>query len=80
MTFIISPVTKAVSGPISHATAPATSSGEHHRFSGIVAEMGYIIYRAGFSSYVKETWDFSPGLVTPGGEIFSFSKHLGQAK
>lgn len=51
----------------------------NHRFSAIVNEMGSIIWRTAFTAYVKETWDFTPGLVTTGGEIFAFSKEIGGA-
>lgn len=51
----------------------------HNRFSAIVNEMGYIIWRTAFTAYVKETWDFTPGLVTRDGEIFAFSKDIGGA-
>lgn len=51
----------------------------NNRFSAIVNEMGYIIWRTAFTAYVKETWDFTPGLVTRDGEIFAFSKDIGGA-
>lgn len=30
----------------------------NNRFTGIVEEMGYVIHRASFTVFVKETWDF----------------------
>lgn len=51
----------------------------NNRFGAIVNEMGYIIWRTAFTAYVKETWDFAPGLVTGDGEIFAFSKEIGGA-
>jgi N-methylhydantoinase B len=49
----------------------------NHRFTGIVEEMGYIIHRAGFTVFVKETWDFDSALVTPAGEVFSYPRTIG---
>ena len=30
----------------------------NNHFTGIVEEMGYVIHRAAFTVFVKETWDF----------------------
>jgi N-methylhydantoinase B len=49
----------------------------NNRFTGIVEEMGYIIHRAGFTVFVKETWDFDSALVTPEGEIFCYPRNIG---
>jgi len=49
----------------------------NNRFTGIVEEMGYIIHRASFTVFVKETWDFDSALVTPDGEIFCYPRNIG---
>jgi N-methylhydantoinase B len=49
----------------------------NNRFTGIVEEMGYIIHRASFTVFVKETWDFDSALVTPEGEIFCYPRNIG---
>jgi N-methylhydantoinase B len=49
----------------------------NNHFSGIVEEMGYVIHRAAFTVFVKETWDFDAALVTPDGEIFSYPRDIG---
>ncbi|HTZ37831.1 MAG TPA: hydantoinase B/oxoprolinase family protein [Stellaceae bacterium] len=48
-----------------------------NHFSGIVEEMGYVIHRAAFTVFVKETWDFDAALVTPDGEIFCYPREIG---
>ena len=40
----------------------------NNRFTGIVEEMGYVIHRAAFTTFVKETWDFDSALVTTDGD------------
>jgi N-methylhydantoinase B len=49
----------------------------NNHFSGIVEEMGYVIHRAAFTVFVKETWDFDAALVTPDGEIFCYPRNIG---
>jgi N-methylhydantoinase B len=49
----------------------------NNRFTGIVEEMGYVIHRAAFTVFVKETWDFDSALVTPEGEIFCYPRNIG---
>src|SRR3984893_14232248 len=49
----------------------------NNHFSGIVEEMGYVIHRAAFTVFVKETWDFDSALVTTDGEVFSYPKNIG---
>ncbi|MGD9920366.1 MAG: hydantoinase B/oxoprolinase family protein [Pseudorhodoplanes sp.] len=49
----------------------------NNRFNAIVGEMGRTVYRAGFTIFIKETMDFGVGLVTRGGEIFSYSRDIG---
>lgn len=49
----------------------------NNHFSGIVEEMGYVIHRAAFTVFVKETWDFDAALVTPEGEIFCYPREIG---
>ena len=49
----------------------------NNRFTGIVEEMGYVIHRASFTVFVKETWDFDSGLLTPDGEVFCYPRNIG---
>src|SRR6202158_4973662 len=49
----------------------------NNHFSGIVEEMGYVIHRAAFTVFVKETWDFDAALVTTDGEIFCYPRNIG---
>ena len=49
----------------------------NNRFTGIVEEMGYVIHRASFTVFVKETWDFDSGLLTPEGEMFCYPRNIG---
>lgn len=49
----------------------------NNRFTGVVEEMGYVIHRASFTVFVKETWDFDSALVTREGEIFCYPRNIG---
>jgi N-methylhydantoinase B len=49
----------------------------NNRFTGIVEEMGYVIHRAAFTVFVKETWDFDSALLTPKGEVFCYPRNIG---
>lgn len=49
----------------------------NNRFTGIVEEMGYVIHRAAFTTFVKETWDFDSALVTTAGEVFAYPRNIG---
>jgi N-methylhydantoinase B len=49
----------------------------NNRFTGIVEEMGYVIHRASFTVFVKETWDFDSALITPEGEVFCYPRNIG---
>jgi N-methylhydantoinase B len=49
----------------------------NNHFTGIVEEMGYVIHRAAFTVFVKETWDFDAALVAPNGEIFCYPRNIG---
>jgi N-methylhydantoinase B len=49
----------------------------NNRFTGIVEEMGYVIHRASFTVFVKETWDFDSALITPKGEVFCYPRNIG---
>ncbi|WP_048710291.1 hydantoinase B/oxoprolinase family protein [Microvirga massiliensis] len=49
----------------------------NNRFTGIVEEMGYVIHRAAFTTFVKETWDFDSALVTTDGEVFAYPRNIG---
>lgn len=48
-----------------------------NRFTGIVEEMGYVIHRAAFTTFVKETWDFDSALVTTDGDVFAYPRSIG---
>src|SRR5215510_11753983 len=39
--------------------------------------MGYVIHRAAFTTFVKETWDFDSALVTTEGEVFAYPRNIG---
>jgi N-methylhydantoinase B len=49
----------------------------NNRFTGIVEEMGYVIHRAAFTTFVKETWDFDSALLTPEGDVFVYPRNIG---
>ena len=49
----------------------------NNRFTGVVEEMGYVIHRAAFTTFVKETWDFDSALVTVDGEVFAYPRNIG---
>ncbi|MEJ0019831.1 MAG: hydantoinase B/oxoprolinase family protein [Acetobacteraceae bacterium] len=49
----------------------------NNHFTGVVEEMGYVIHRAAFTVFIKETWDFDAALVTTGGEIFCYPRNIG---
>lgn len=49
----------------------------NNHFTGLVEEMGYVIHRAAFTVFIKETWDFDAALVTPEGEIFCYPRNIG---
>ena len=49
----------------------------NNRFTGIVEEMGYVIHRAAFTTFVKETWDFDSALITTDGEVFAYPRNIG---
>ena len=49
----------------------------NNRFTGIVEEMGYVIHRASYTVFVKETWDFDSALITPDGEVFCYPRNIG---
>lgn len=51
----------------------------NNRFSAIVNEMGYVVYRTGFTVFVKETQDYGVGLVAPTGELFAYPQEVGVA-
>ncbi|MFZ0215707.1 MAG: hydantoinase B/oxoprolinase family protein, partial [Candidatus Dormiibacterota bacterium] len=46
-------------------------------FQAIVDEMAWIVLRSSHTTFVKETQDFSTGLVTPEGEMFATPYALG---
>ena len=48
-----------------------------NRFTGVVEEMGYVIHRAAFTTFVKETWDFDSALVTTDGNVFAYPRSIG---
>ena len=49
----------------------------NNHFTGVVEEMGYVIHRAAFTVFIKETWDFDAALVTADGEIFCYPRNIG---
>jgi len=49
----------------------------NNHFTGLVEEMGYVIHRAAFTVFIKETWDFDAALVTSTGEIFCYPRNIG---
>ena len=49
----------------------------NNHFNGIVEEMGYVIHRAAYTVFVKETWDFDTSLITREGEIFCHPRNIG---
>jgi N-methylhydantoinase B len=49
----------------------------NNHFTGIVEEMGYVIHRASFTVFIKETWDFDSALITPEGEVFCYPRNIG---
>ena len=51
----------------------------NNRLNGITSEMGHIIHKASFTPFIKEAWDFGQGLVSLGGEIFSYPRDIGVA-
>lgn len=48
----------------------------NNHFAGIADEMAYTIHRAGYTIFIKETWDFCAGLVTKGGEVFGYPANI----
>ena len=48
-------------------------------FQGTVDEMAHVVERTAYTTFVKETADFTTGLLTPGGEFFAYPKDIGVA-
>jgi N-methylhydantoinase B len=46
---------------------------------GAVEEMAYVVERTAYTTFVKETADFTCGLLTPSGEFFAYPIELGVA-
>jgi N-methylhydantoinase B len=46
---------------------------------GAVEEMAYVVERTAYTTFVKETADFTCGLLTPSGEFFAYPVELGVA-
>lgn len=46
-------------------------------FHAIVADMSHVLRRTAYTTYVKETDDFMPGLATPSGEFFMYPRDTG---
>src|SRR2546428_10985178 len=46
---------------------------------GAVEEMAYVTERTAYTTFVKETADFTAGLLTPSGEFFAYPVELGVA-
>lgn len=51
----------------------------NNRLNGITSEMGHIIHKASYTPFIKEAWDFGEGLVSLGGEMFSYPRDIGVA-
>ncbi len=49
----------------------------NNHFNGIAEEMGFVIHRAAYTVFVKETWDFDTSLITRDGEIFCHPRNIG---
>lgn len=48
-----------------------------NHFDAVVNEMAWIVLRSAHTTFVRETQDFSTGLVTPEGEVFATPYSLG---
>lgn len=48
-----------------------------NNFNAVVNEMAWIVLRSAHTTFVRETQDFSTGLVTPEGEVFATPYSLG---
>ena len=46
---------------------------------GAVEEMAYVVERTAYTTFVKETADFTCGLLNPSGEFFAYPIELGVA-
>src|SRR5258706_12160779 len=46
---------------------------------GAVEEMAYVVERTAYTTFVKETADFTCGLLNPNGEFFAYPIELGVA-
>src|SRR3989442_13367600 len=46
---------------------------------GAVEEMAYVVERTAYTTFVKETADFTCGLLNPSGEFFAYPVELGVA-
>jgi N-methylhydantoinase B len=46
---------------------------------GAVEEMAYVVERTAYTTFVKETADFTCGLLNPQGEFFAYPIELGVA-
>src|SRR5438093_10390936 len=46
---------------------------------GAVEEMAYVVERTAYTTFVKETADFTCGLLNPAGEFFAYPVELGVA-
>ena len=47
---------------------------------GAVEDMAYAVERTAHTTFVKETADFTCGLLTPGGDFFAYPVELGVAR
>jgi N-methylhydantoinase B len=46
-------------------------------FQGTVDEMAHVVERTAYTTFVKETGDFTTGLLTPGGDFFAYPRDIG---
>ena len=59
------------------AIDPVTLEVLRNHYQAIVENMARIMERTAYTTFVKETADFSTGLVSPGGEYVAYPWHLG---
>ena len=58
---------------------PLTIEVLRNYLQGAVEEMAYVVERTAYTTFVKETADFTCGLLNPSGEFFAYPVELGVA-
>jgi N-methylhydantoinase B len=56
---------------------PVTLELLRNYFQGAVDEMAHVVERTAYTTFVKETADFTTGLLTPGGDFFAYPRDIG---